>query len=188
MSILVFVFYLSLPQHPCLCIDIFVFVFFLYICLSLNISIIAPTWLFWKCADVTGKLNSRLWTSGAFPAKSNIRFFRILRVQQFSFSILDWLDVDIRILKKWQNALVWCVGTYRSKEKDVDQLAPEYKGTQLQFGKCPLMNIFTWSTLQIRKPDFSTPIEKFLFARSLFHPIYFWAIEESPFSRSGYGP
>ena len=73
-------------------------------------------------------------------------------------------------------------------ENDVDQLAPEYKGTQLQFGKCPLMNIFTWSTLQIRKPDFSTPIEKFLFASLLFPPIYFWAIEELPFSRSGYGP
>ena len=72
---------ISLSLH-CLC-------RFLYICLCLNISTIELTWLFWKCADVTGKLNSRLWTSGAFPAKSNIRFFRIFRAQQFSFSILD---------------------------------------------------------------------------------------------------
>ena len=28
------------------------------------------TWLFWKWADVTGKLSSRLWTSGAWPEKS----------------------------------------------------------------------------------------------------------------------
>ena len=92
MSILIFVFSLSLSQYRCLC-------RFLYICLCLNISTIELTWLFWKCADVTGKLNSRLWTSGAFPAKSNIRFFKIFRAQQFNLQ--SWLDL-ILTLKFWK--------------------------------------------------------------------------------------
>ena len=150
MSILIFVFSLSLSQYRCLC-------RFLYICLCLNISTIELTWLFWKCADVTGKLNSRLWTSGAFPAKSNIRFFRIFRAQQFNLQ--SWLDL-ILTLEFWKMRNISRLVCWR-RTKDADQLALEYKGTQLQFGKCPLMNIFTWSTLQIRKPDFSTPIVSF---------------------------
>ena len=65
----------------------------------------SATWLFWKCADVTGKLSSRLWTSGALPTKVDISCGNFSIFNTFVISPAHLSLKSIKITKKTRKAV-----------------------------------------------------------------------------------
>ena len=142
MSILIFVFSLSLSQYRCLCIVFVVSYIFVSVWISLPSS--SPGY----SGNVLMWLENSIQDFGPPELSLQSRISGSSEFWEFnSFHSQSWIDLMLT-LEFWKNDKMLLSGVLK---KDVDQLAPEYKGTWLQFGKCPLMNIFTRSTLHIRK-------------------------------------